>query len=66
MPSELPPPLPAGERTVGQLVAESIRAYGNQFWRSLALGLPLALIVVILWILVAWSRRSAFAGLFQQ
>ena len=43
-PSELPPPLPPGERTVGQLVAETIRAYGNHFWRSLPLGLPLALI----------------------
>jgi hypothetical protein len=41
---ELPSPLPPGERTVGQLVAESIRAYGHRFWQSLALGLPLALI----------------------
>jgi hypothetical protein len=40
---ELPPPLPPGERTVGQLVAETIRAYGNDFWRALPLGLPLAL-----------------------
>jgi hypothetical protein len=41
---ELPPPLPPAERTVGQLVAETIRAYGNAFWRCLPLGLPLALI----------------------
>jgi len=40
---ELPAPLPPGERTVGQLVAETIRAYGNNFWRALPLGLPLAL-----------------------
>ena len=40
---ELPPPLPPGERTVGQLVAETIRAYGHAFWRTLPLGLPLAL-----------------------
>lgn len=40
---ELPAPLPPAERTVGQLVAETIRAYGNDFWRVLPLGLPLAL-----------------------
>jgi hypothetical protein len=28
---------------VGQLVAESIRLYGRRFWRSLPLGIPLAL-----------------------
>ena len=41
---ELPAPLPPGERTIGQLIAEAIRAYGNRFWRALPLGLPLALI----------------------
>jgi hypothetical protein len=40
---ELPPPLPPERRTVGQLIAESIRAYGKDFWRVLALGVPLAL-----------------------
>src|SRR5205809_4284121 len=41
---ELPPPLPPEKRTVGQLVAESIRLYGRNFWRTLALGLgPAAL-----------------------
>jgi hypothetical protein len=40
---ELPPPLPPERRTVGQLIAESIRAYGHDFWRVLALGVPLAL-----------------------
>jgi hypothetical protein len=39
----LPPPLPPETRTVGQLVAEAIRFYGSHFWRSLALGAPLAL-----------------------
>jgi hypothetical protein len=39
---ELPPPLPPAERTVGQLVAETIRAYGGMFWRVLPLGLPIA------------------------
>jgi hypothetical protein len=41
---ELPPPLPPGERTVGQLIAETIRAYGNHFWRALPLGIPLVVI----------------------
>jgi hypothetical protein len=40
---ELPPPLPPETRTVGQVVAETIRAYGASFWRVLPLGLPLAL-----------------------
>jgi hypothetical protein len=39
---DLPPPLPPAERTVGQLVAETIRAYGSNFWRVLPLGLPIA------------------------
>ena len=44
---ELPPPLPPGERTVGQVVAEAIRLYGRSFWRALPLGVPLALADVI-------------------
>jgi hypothetical protein len=40
----LPPPLPPADRTVGQLVAESIRLYGRRFFPSLALGVgPAAL-----------------------
>lgn len=39
---ELPPPLPPGERTIGQLIAEAIRAYGGAFWRVLPVGLPIA------------------------
>jgi hypothetical protein len=42
--SELPPPLPPAERTVGQLVAESLRLYGRRFWPSLALGVPPAIL----------------------
>lgn len=34
----LPPPLPPESRTVGQLIAEAVRFYGQHFWRSLALG----------------------------
>ena len=39
---ELPPALPPAERTVGQLIAETIRLYGDNFWRALPLGLPIA------------------------
>jgi hypothetical protein len=35
---QLPPALPPGTRTIGQLVAETIRFYGKHFWRSLLLG----------------------------
>ena len=42
MPS-LPAALPPAERTVGQFVAETIRAYGDRFWSALPLGIPLAL-----------------------
>jgi hypothetical protein len=41
---ELPPPLPPAERTVGQVVAETIRAYGERFWRVLPLGIPVAIV----------------------
>lgn len=45
MPREqLPPPLPPESRTVGQLVAESLRLYGARFWPSLALGIGPALL----------------------
>jgi hypothetical protein len=39
---DLPPPLPPAERTVGQLIAETIRAYGGNFWRILPIGIPIA------------------------
>ena len=39
---ELPPPLPPAERTVGQLVAETIRLYGSVFVRALPIGLVVA------------------------
>lgn len=37
---ELPAPLPPDKRTTGQLVAESIRFYGDHFWRVVPLGVP--------------------------
>ena len=71
---QLPPPLPPGTRTIGQLVAETIRFYGKHFWRSLLLGVGpacvtvagyysgfhLALIaVVVAWIVLA---SASFVG----
>jgi len=47
MTKPLPPPLPPGERTVGQLVAESIRLYGQRFWAALLLGLPIAVLTQV-------------------
>jgi hypothetical protein len=39
---DVPPPLPPEERTVGQLVAETIRLYGRIFLRALPVGLVVA------------------------
>jgi hypothetical protein len=41
---KLPPPLPPETRPVGQLIAESLRFYGDSFWQVLPLGLPIALV----------------------
>lgn len=71
---QLPPPLPPGERTIGQLVAETIRFYGRHFWRSLVLGIgpaavtvagyytgfhPWLAAVVVAWVLLA---SASFVG----
>ena len=37
-PQPLPPPLPPEERSVGQLVAETIRFYQHHFFQTLPLG----------------------------
>ena len=42
-----PVALPPAERTVGQLVAESIRFYGEHFWTCLVLGVPAAAVAVV-------------------
>jgi hypothetical protein len=44
VPQPLPAPLPPETRTVGQLVAESIRLYGRRFWLALPLGASVALL----------------------
>ena len=55
----MPPPLPPETRTVGQLVAETIRFYGAHFWRSIALGIGPAGVIVLLY-RVGW--QPAIAG----
>ncbi|MCW2976640.1 MAG: hypothetical protein JWM06_1921 [Actinomycetia bacterium] len=42
-----PAALPPAERTVGQLIAESIRLYGAHFKRALLLGIAPAVLVVV-------------------
>jgi hypothetical protein len=42
-----PAALPPGERTVGQLVAESIRMYGERFVRCLAIGISPAALALL-------------------
>lgn len=44
MAEELPAALPPAERTVGQLIAESIRLYGSKFWSVVPLGLPFVVV----------------------
>jgi hypothetical protein len=39
-----PAALPPAERTVGQLVAESLRFYGRRFWAVLVLGIPFLIV----------------------
>jgi hypothetical protein len=52
----LPPPLPPAERTVGQVIAESLRLYGRRFWASLGLGVPPALFTLGLDVLEDGTR----------
>jgi len=54
---ELPPPLPPERRTVGQIVAESIRLYGQHFLRAL----PLGVVVGVVNQLTAGVDRAAVA-----
>ena len=57
----LPPPLPPETRTVGQLVAETIRVYQHNVWRSLAIGVLPGVASVVAAELTGW-HRVAFAA----
>jgi hypothetical protein len=60
---ELPPPLPPETRTVGQLVAETIRVYQHNFWRALAIGVgPGVASVVAAELSGSYRYIFAFAG----
>ncbi|MGH3001438.1 MAG: hypothetical protein ACRDM1_02010 [Gaiellaceae bacterium] len=68
---DLPAPLPPGERTVGQLIAETIRAYGHRFWRTLPLGVPVAIADQLsvrqpsgMQMLVYWALTPLFVAAF--
>lgn len=51
-----PAALPPAERTVGQLVAESIRFYGDHFWKVLALGAPFVALDLLSWRQAWWTQ----------
>jgi len=68
---ELPPPLPPGERTVGQVIAETIRNYGDRFWRVLPLGIPVAIVDQLsvrehpgIQMLVWWAATPLFVAAY--
>ena len=71
MPELRPIALPPAERTVGQLVAESVRFYGDHFWRVLPLGLVLAAddaaglhSSVLVQTLILWAFAPVFSAAY--
>ena len=54
----LPPPLPPETRTVGQVIAEAIRFYRQNFWQTLPLGISVALLTQIAVVLSSTVRPS--------
>ncbi|MFO7571013.1 MAG: hypothetical protein R6W48_00230 [Gaiellaceae bacterium] len=59
---ELPPPLPPETRTVGQLVGETIRCYERNFLKGLAVGVPVAVVNVLIWWLSDSTRYVALVA----
>jgi hypothetical protein len=66
-----PAALPPAERTVGQLVAESIRCYGDHFWKVLPLGLVLVAVdaaglhrSVAVQTLILWAAAPLFSAAY--
>ncbi|HZR94715.1 MAG TPA: hypothetical protein VFA56_03415 [Gaiellaceae bacterium] len=58
-----PAPLPPEHRTVGQLIAETIRLYGDSFLRALPTGVPPTILALIA-AHVSYAVSIAFAGVF--
>ena len=52
----LPPPLPPERRTVGQLIAETVRFYGQHFFQTVPLGLSVAALTQLT---VAFGHRQS-------
>ncbi|HEY3549825.1 MAG TPA: hypothetical protein VGK69_02065 [Gaiellaceae bacterium] len=66
-----PVALPPSERTIGQVVAESIRIYGEHFWQLLPLGLVVVGVDAAtlhrslgVQTLILWSFAPLFAGAY--
>jgi len=66
-----PAALPPAERTVGQLIAESIRFYGGRFWAVLPLGIPFVVVdgvgighSVTVQTLLLWACAPLFCAAF--
>jgi hypothetical protein len=66
-----PAALPPAERTIGQLVAESIHFYGEHFWQVIPLGLVLVAVdsaglhrSVLAQTLILWAFAPAFAAAY--
>ena len=66
-----PAALPPAERTIGQLVAESIRFYGDHFWQVLPLGLVLVAVdmaslhrSVLVQTLILWAFAPVFSAAY--
>ena len=66
-----PVALPPAERTVGQLVAESVRFYGDHFWHVLSLGLVLGALdavnlhrTVFAQTLILWAFAPVFSAAY--
>jgi hypothetical protein len=66
-----PAALPPAERTVGQLVAETVRFYGDHFWQVLPLGLVLLALdtanlhrSVLVQTLILWAFAPAFSAAY--
>jgi hypothetical protein len=59
-----PAALPPAERTIGQLVAEAIRFYGEHFWPSLSLGIAPAALAVVGANVSRWTALALSPTLF--
>jgi len=71
VPESRPVALPPAERTVGQLVAESVRFYGEHFWSVLPLGFVLGAVdaaglnrSVLVQTLILWAFAPVFSAAF--